>query len=48
MLNHLASYTFNHAKYPGMALPGGNQIGFMADNVEQVFPNLIKKIGFTY
>lgn len=38
-----ASYTFNHAKYPGMALPAGKQIGFMADNVEQVFPEFIKQ-----
>ncbi|HKR05801.1 MAG TPA: tail fiber domain-containing protein [Bacteroidia bacterium] len=37
-----STYTFDHAKYPGMALPGGKQIGFMADNVEQVFPELIK------
>ena len=38
-----ATYTFNHAKYPGMALPGGNQVGFMADNVQKVFPNLVKQ-----
>lgn len=37
-----STYTFDHAKYPGMALPGGTQIGFMADNVQEVFPGLIK------
>lgn len=37
-----STYTFDHAKYPGMALPGGKQIGFMADNVQELFPTLIK------
>ncbi len=37
-----STYTFDHAKYPGMALPGGKQIGFMADNVQEIFPGLIK------
>jgi len=37
-----ATYTFDHAKYPGNALPAGKQIGFMADNIESLFPELIK------
>jgi len=41
MLN-TSTYTFDHAKYPGMALPGGKQIGFMADQLEKVFPEMVK------
>ena len=38
----IATYQFDQAKYPGAALPGGNQIGFIADNIQSLFPELIK------
>lgn len=37
------SYTFNQSVYPGLKLPGGNQLGFLAQDVEKVYPELIKK-----
>lgn len=38
----VSTYSFDLNSYPGMKLPGGSHIGFMADNVEQLFPQLIK------
>lgn len=35
-----STYRFNQTQ--GLALPGGSHIGFMADEVEKVFPELIK------
>ncbi len=40
-----ATYTFNQEQYPGCKLPGGKQIGFMADEVDKVFPEFIKHGG---
>jgi hypothetical protein len=37
-----SSYTFKQSEYPGLCLPGGNQIGFIAENVAKVFPELVK------
>ncbi len=37
-----STYTFDQQNYPGMALPSGKSIGFMAENIEQFFPELIK------
>ncbi len=39
---HASTYTFNQAQYAGKKLPWGTHIGFMADEVEQVFPELVK------
>ncbi len=36
------SYLFKRAEYPGLSLPSGNQIGFISENVEKVFPELVK------
>lgn len=40
---HASTYTFDHSKYAGKSLPFGTHIGFMADEVEQQFPELIKQ-----
>ncbi len=39
---HASTYTFNQAQYAGKKLPWGTHIGFMADEVEQAFPELVK------
>jgi hypothetical protein len=39
---HAFTYTFNHAQYTGKKLPWGTHIGFMADEIEQAFPELVK------
>ncbi|HMT28966.1 MAG TPA: tail fiber domain-containing protein, partial [Bacteroidia bacterium] len=36
------SYNFKHNAYPTMNLPNGNQIGFLADDVAAVAPQLIQ------
>ena len=35
-------YAFDQDQYPGMMLPTGTHIGFMADEVNKVFPELVK------
>ena len=37
-----SNYTFKRSEYPGLCLPSGNQIGFIAENVAKVFPELVK------
>ncbi len=37
-----ATYDFKTKEYPELSLPSGKQIGFIADNVESVFPELVK------
>lgn len=37
------TYIFNKAQYPGMRLPSGSQTGFIADQFQRVFPDLIKE-----
>jgi hypothetical protein len=39
---HAFTYTFNQAQYTGKKLPWGTHIGFMADEIEQAFPELVK------
>jgi len=36
------SYDFKCSEYPSLALPAGKQLGFIAENVAQVFPELVK------
>lgn len=36
------SYDFKRAEYPDLDLPAGKQLGFFAENVETVFPELVK------
>ncbi|MEO8151110.1 MAG: tail fiber domain-containing protein [Bacteroidia bacterium] len=38
-----STYTFKSAEYPQLGLPTGNQIGFIAENMETVFPNLVRE-----
>ncbi len=38
-----ASYTFKRDEYPKLYLPQGQQIGFLADNMESVFPQFVIK-----
>ena len=35
------TFTFNLAAYPSMGLPSGTHYGFLAQNVENAFPNLV-------
>jgi len=37
-----STYTFKRSEYPMLDLPSGNQIGFIAENVAKVFPELVK------
>lgn len=39
---HPKTYTFNTAKYPHMGLSDGNQYGLIAQEVEQVLPELVQ------
>ncbi len=36
------SYDYNNEKYKGLNLPTGNQYGFLAKNVKNTFPELVK------
>lgn len=36
------TYDFKHQDYPSLTLPTGNQIGFMADDIEAVAPQLVQ------
>lgn len=38
-----ATYDFKTKEFPQVPLPSGKQIGFLAENVEAVFPELIKE-----
>ncbi len=38
-----ASYVFKRDEYPKLYLPQGQQIGFLADNMESVFPQFVIK-----
>lgn len=38
------SYTFNKSSYPYLTLPQGNQYGLLAQDVEQVLPQLVSTI----
>ena len=38
-----SAYEFKTADYPQMGLPKGKQIGLIADEVKQVFPELVKE-----
>ncbi|HEY6978473.1 MAG TPA: tail fiber domain-containing protein [Chitinophagaceae bacterium] len=38
-----STYQFKTANYPRMSLPGGKQIGLIADEVKQVFPELVQE-----
>ncbi|HLP22038.1 MAG TPA: tail fiber domain-containing protein, partial [Chitinophagales bacterium] len=38
------SYTFNRDAYPYLTLPQGNQYGLLAQDLEQVLPNLVSDI----
>ncbi len=38
-----ASYTFKRDEFPKLYLPQGQQIGFLADNMESVFPQFVIK-----
>lgn len=44
-LNALQAYSFKYKteNYPSNNFPEGTQFGFMADQVESIFPNLVKK-----
>ena len=47
-LDHLmklkpSAYEFKTADYPKMGLPKGKQMGLIADEVKQVFPELVKE-----
>ena len=47
-LDHLmklkpSAYEFNTPAYPKMGLPKGKQLGLIADEVKQVFPELVKE-----
>lgn len=37
-----ATYTFKQSEFPDLALPGGNQLGFIADNMQSIFPELVR------
>ncbi|MBK8723628.1 MAG: tail fiber domain-containing protein [Saprospiraceae bacterium] len=37
------SYTFNTAKYPKMNLPTGQHFGLIADELESIFPTLVRE-----
>ena len=41
-IQQLTGSTYSFKQIPGKVLPPGNHIGFMADEVEKVFPELIK------
>ncbi|MFI5219912.1 MAG: tail fiber domain-containing protein [Bacteroidia bacterium] len=41
-IQHLTASTYRFNQISGQSLPGGKHIGFMADEVENVFPELIK------
>ncbi|MFZ4263009.1 tail fiber domain-containing protein [Sphingobacterium sp. HJSM2_6] len=36
------SYDYNNEKYKGLNLPAGNQYGFLAKDVKNTFPELVK------
>lgn len=36
------SYDFKRTEYPDLDLPAGKQLGFFAENIETVFPELVK------
>jgi hypothetical protein len=38
-----SAYEFNKAEYPNMELPKGKQMGLIADEVKQVFPELVSE-----
>jgi hypothetical protein len=49
-LAQLQPKTFEYAKnnYNGLNLPKGKQYGFMAENVEDVFPNMVQYQNYSY
>lgn len=44
LLNRLRPTTYNYIEDPDMNLPEGKQFGFIAQELEQVFPELVKEI----
>ena len=38
----VSSYVYDHARYPGMNLPQGNRMGFLAEDMAAVLPELVK------
>lgn len=35
-------YTFNQTEFPDLSLPAGKQLGFVAENMQSVFPELVR------
>ncbi len=42
------TYVYNERSYKGLKLPGGTQYGFLAGNVEDVFPGLVQYRNYNY
>jgi hypothetical protein len=38
----VSSYVYDHTRYPGMNLPQGNRLGFLAEDLKEVLPDLVK------
>jgi hypothetical protein len=38
------TYNFRHDGAAGLTLPDGNQIGFLAQDLQQIFPDLVKEV----
>jgi hypothetical protein len=42
------AFEFNQAQFKNLQLPGGKQYGFLAEDVQQVFPELVRSKNINY